>query len=427
MLLDNEFLHYSFLYSTNKAFDNVFRFIITLKTTVDGSALQRAVIPAFRRYPYFTVKLITKEGGYDIVYNDNPIIVTEGLKPVCLGTAESNYHFVSVGFSGKEIYIDVYHSLTDAGGITPLAKTLLYYYHKETTGVFPVKKDILTLDDPVSPEEYKNPVADIREYPDKPDWEYHEIKAFNLGEQERHTPDERKLYFLTIPEEQFASYAKEHKGSINTTIAALFAKAVDNCVPEEERAERPVVAGIAISTKKLIGAEKSFANMVALANIEFDSVCDASIEKLNVEGRSQLRKQTELQNILYSLKSRPNLVGYLKSLPDDDTRKNIYYRMILRLKARDSFFVSYLGKQDWSSLDDDVDSIFAVSEADNHSMEINLYAVSGKFCIAMAQNFGSDAYIKSFLTLLDDEGISYQAEGPSELILPSVRTTEQSC
>ena len=63
--------------------------------------------------------------------------------------------------------------------------------------------------------------------------------------------------------------------------------------------------------------------MVALANIEFDSVCDASIEKLNEEGRSQLRKHTELQNILYSLKSRPNLVGYLKSLPDDDTRKDI--------------------------------------------------------------------------------------------------------
>lgn len=208
MLLDNEFLHYSFLYSTNKAFDNVFRFIIKLKTAVDGSALQRAVIPAFRRYPYFTVKLITKDSGYDVVFNDNPIKVTEGPKPVCLGTYESNFHFVSVGFSGKEIHIDVYHSLTDAGGITPLAKTLLYYYHKETTGVYPSKKDILTLDDPVSPEEYKNPVADIREYPDKPDWEYHEIKAFNLGSQDRNTPDKRKLYFITIPEDRFASYAK---------------------------------------------------------------------------------------------------------------------------------------------------------------------------------------------------------------------------
>ena len=60
-------------------------------------------------------------------------------------------------------------------------------------------------------------------------------------------------------------------------------------------------------------------------------------------------------------------------------------------------------------------------------MEINLYAVSGKFCIAMAQNFGSDAYFKSFLRVLDDACISYQAEGPSELILPSVRTTERSC
>ena len=119
---------------------------------------------------------------------------------------------------------------------------------------------------------------------------------------------------------------------------------------------------------KCIGAEKSFANMVALANIEFDSVCDASIEKLNEEGRFQLRKHTELQYILYSLKSRPKLVGYLKSLAEDDTRKDIYYSMILRLKVRGSFFVSYLGKQEWSTLDDVVDSIFAVSEAHNHSL-----------------------------------------------------------
>lgn len=42
--------------------------------------------------------------------------------------------------------------------------------------------------------------------------------------------------------------------------------------------------------------------------------------------------------------------------------------MILRMKARDTFFVSYLGKQDWSSLEDDIDSIFVISEADNHSM-----------------------------------------------------------
>ena len=179
-----------------------------------------------------------------------------------------------------------------------------------------------------------------------------------------------------------------------------------------------------MSTKKLIGAENSYANMVALANIEFDSIDGLSIENLNKEGRIQLKKQTELQNILYSIKSRPNLVAYLKNLPNDDERKDLYYKMILRMKARNSFFVSYLGKQNWKALENDIDSIFVVSEADTHSMEINLYAVNGKFCIAMAQNFGTSKYIKAFLSVLDNENIHYQLEGFNDIILPSVKTTE---
>lgn len=54
--------------------------------------------------------------------------VIHSSSPIVLGTEETNYHFVSIGCSGKEIYIDVYHSLTDASGITPLSKTLMYYF-----------------------------------------------------------------------------------------------------------------------------------------------------------------------------------------------------------------------------------------------------------------------------------------------------------
>ena len=194
----------------------------------------------------------------------------------------------------------------------------MYYYHFETTGEYPDKTDILTLDDPISPKEYKNPVEDIKEYPDKPDYEYHEIKAYNLGLRDYDTPNEKKIYLITISEDQFADYAKAHKGSINTTIATLFTIAVNQCVSTTERNSQPIVPGIAMSTKKLIGAENSYANMVALANIEFDSIDGLSIENLNKEGRIQLKKQTELQNILYSIKSRPNLVAYLKNLPNDD-------------------------------------------------------------------------------------------------------------
>lgn len=422
MLLCNEFLHYSFLYSTNIAFNNVFRLVIRLKTEVDYDALKRASKTAFKRYPYFCVKLVKKGDCYDVVFNDRDVKVIHSSSPIVLGTEEANCHFVSIGCSGKAIYIDVYHSLTDASGITPLSKTLMYYYHYETTGKYPEKRDILTLDDIVTEKETSDPVSYIKEYPEKADYEYHEIKAFNLGTKDENTLDQRKLYLVKIPEETFMTYVKEHKGSVNTTIASLFAKAVDRCSFEEKE---KIVAGIAMSTKRLIRAEKSYANMVALANIEFPEMIEnLSIEELNREARIDLSEQTKEQNILYSIKKRPNLVAYLKALPDDDSRKDVYYKMILRMKARDTFFVSYLGKQDWSSLEDDIDSIFVISEADNHSMEINLYAVGGNFCIAMAQNFGLKDYMESFLSLLSGEGIPYSVEDPVDLSLPLVRTTE---
>lgn len=423
MLLDNEFLHYSFLYSTNSSFNNVFWLIIRLKKEVDTEALKRASSVAFTRYPYLKVKLVSSPDGYDVVFNDKDVSVTPSSKMPILGTEDANHHYVSLGYNGKEILVDVYHSLTDASGITPFAKTLMYYYHYEITGRYPEKRDIKTIFDPQEKEETENPVSKIKEYPEKADYSYHEIKAFNLGKRDKDTFDQRKLYLVKIPEESLMTYVKEHKGSVNTTIASLFAKAIERCIGKEEKAE--IVEGIAMSTKKLIGAEKSYANMVALDNIEFPHLLgDYSIDELNKEDRIQLSEQAKEQNILYSIKTRPSLVSYLKALPDDKSRKEVYYKMILRMKSRDSFFISYLGKQDWSSLEDDIDSIFVISEADNHSMEINLYAACGNFCIAMAQNFGLCDYTESFLSLLSAEGIPFSMEGPTELSLPLVRTTE---
>ncbi|MGN1190995.1 MAG: hypothetical protein ACI4SL_11450 [Candidatus Ornithospirochaeta sp.] len=100
----------------------------------------------------------------------------------------------------------------------------MFYYHYETTGCYPGKGDIETLSDKIRKEETMDPTSNITDYPEKPDYEYHEIKAYNIGSKDKETNEEKKLYFLMIPEESFMSYVKSHNGRVNTTIHFEFRK-----------------------------------------------------------------------------------------------------------------------------------------------------------------------------------------------------------
>ncbi|HAG68647.1 MAG TPA: hypothetical protein DCL38_01580 [Lachnospiraceae bacterium] len=80
------------------------------------------------RYPYFSVRLRTKEESYVLEENEKPFVISEDGTPKCLNSKESNEHLLAFAFKGNRIFIDVSHFIADGNGIAPVTQTLLYYY-----------------------------------------------------------------------------------------------------------------------------------------------------------------------------------------------------------------------------------------------------------------------------------------------------------
>ena len=101
---------------------------VRMKDDISGNALKLALDRALVRYPYFTRKLVEKDGTFYLVQNPLPFILEETADLHSLGSAEVNYHLIDVTYEQKSIYIAYDHGLCDGRGIMPFVKTLVYYY-----------------------------------------------------------------------------------------------------------------------------------------------------------------------------------------------------------------------------------------------------------------------------------------------------------
>lgn len=419
MLLNNRFMHYSFLYATNDNFHNVFRIIINMKEEIQEEMLQKAVNMAIRRYPYFSIRVVRKENGYDVVENDKPIVVYKGFKPPYLGTDETNGHFMAVGYEKKSLFIDCYHSLTDGNGVTPFAKTLLYYYLCEKTGEQLDPSGINRVEDPVEDDEICDPVSKIQDFPEQPFYEYEPEEPFHLGELTRDSEGKETTHYIKIDEKSFMEYSKTNDGTPNATLTAMFYKALLKHHPE---IEKPIVAGVAMTTRSALNVDKSYGNLVALLNLKYTSKLKKfDLLKLGTMGRGMMLLQSQPENVLYGIRNREKLINYLDSLPTDEARQQAYYAMILKMKAMDTFFVSYTGKKNWGAVEAFIDSLYVISPNGSNCFGVNVYAMNKTFDIAVNQSFESDIYVKSFMEMLEEEKILFSYEGKGSMELPRVK------
>lgn len=422
MFLDNSFMHDSFLYATNSSFHNVFRIIICMKEEVQGEVLQYAVNRAIKRYPYFAIKVEKHETGYDIVKNEKPIVVYRGFQAPCLGTLETNDHFIAVGYEGSHLFIDCYHSLTDGAGVTPFAKTLVYYYLCEAMGEQLDVSGINLEEDPIAPDEFCDPTVRIETYPEQPFYEYKGEEPFHLGDATRDSEGRETTYYLKIHEKSFMEHAKSNDSTPNAALAAIFYQALLQHHPD---VKAPIVAGVAMTTRPALHMENSAANLVSLLNLKYTpNMKDFDLMKLGTLGRGMMLLQAQTENVLFGIKNRKKLVEYLDALPSDEARQQAYYAMILRMKAMDTFFISYTGKKDWGAVEPYIDGLYVLSPNGANCFGVNVYAINGAFSVAVNQSFASDIYVKSVMEILDREGILYSYEGNSNMELPEVKVIE---
>ena len=123
-------------YEYSKIFAFTVRIRVRLKDRIDGEILEDAAKKAFKRFPYFNKKvMIDEEGGYVLLDNDKPIVVTkESPKPVVLGGNDANDQFFLITYEDRDIFFNFSHCFCGGFGAMFWIKTTLWQYLSDKTG-----------------------------------------------------------------------------------------------------------------------------------------------------------------------------------------------------------------------------------------------------------------------------------------------------
>ena len=148
------------VYETTVLNPHTFRVTVKTKDMVEQSVLEEAVAKTMKRYPYFAMQIDKGENEIFFADNPRPMIVLHRDDPPVLGSEEVNGHLLNISWWKNKIHIDVYHALTDGGGIYPMIKTLLYYYCSSYYEMDLSTDGSRLSDDPVDPKEA--PPVEIR-------------------------------------------------------------------------------------------------------------------------------------------------------------------------------------------------------------------------------------------------------------------------
>ena len=151
------------LYQSEKMFSHTVRIHVRMKDEVDIAVLDKAVNTAMKRYPYFAVRVaLDDEGGYVLHPNDKKIVVMGTAKKLPrLGSKAVNGHLIYADCEGKDIYLNISHTMCGGKGFQPWVMTTIWEYVKEKYNVLPDAPEIWKPDSEVLPGETAEPTMEM--------------------------------------------------------------------------------------------------------------------------------------------------------------------------------------------------------------------------------------------------------------------------
>lgn len=385
------------------------RIKVILNQEIEPEVLKSAAPKAFARFPYYRKKVAYDEkGGILLLDNDAQIVVTKDDHPIILGTAESNGLFFLVSYEDNVVYFNFCHNFCGACGAMWWVKATLWQYFKDL-GYDLDPKGILTPDTPIDPAESALP--DTSSLPlDEP-----------LGNQEApfepfspmsdyfdfmKNPNAIDGYYpLFIPKKDLMAFAKGNDGSPNSILSALLFKMCTRVFPEQKGFE----SRIACNYRAEVGCPNTHSDLVRTFPVYYRAeMKDWPIDKISTVTRTQMYLQMQPE---YSFQWHREVEAFRKQIDalegieakSDFALKN---SPVVRAGAKSTFCVSYVGKIDWGDLAPFLKGVFTITPG-NIMLEVN--ATEKDFCISFQTVRQDGEYIKEFLKLLDEEGISYEA------------------
>ncbi len=411
------------IYETSEADPHTYRLTIKLKDLVDGEVLRQAVDLTMQRYPYFCVRLCAGEDGLYFEDNPEPVPVFLGKGRIVLGSEETSGHLMAFCYWKNRLYIDVYHGLTDGGGIGPLIKTLLYYYCSLYYGVQLSDEDIRLADSPMLPGEWEDPALKILPAERAglvTKWQQPAFQLENGGI--AHMMPCALVYNLRIPEKEFMRFNISNDGSPATITALLLARAIDMLHPE---AELPTVIAMCVNQRKALRApfaHQSLVGDVRMPYLDRMKSMPFSIQATCFRGMVTLQSDNDM--VLDEIRDYQALMAHLEMLDSQEARKACCVQRMMDLSRCITATVSYVGKASLGEAEryiQEYEALPSTALPSTHvPLTIEMSAINGYFFLNFIQYFQETDYLNMFIRQLRENEIDYDVLNVAEARYPRI-------
>ncbi|MEY8355584.1 hypothetical protein AALB39_19805 [Lachnospiraceae bacterium 54-53] len=387
---------------------------LRMKDDVGGLSLNRALQKTLLRYPYFTHRMIRKEGDFYLVKNPLPFIAVESAQLRPLGGPQTNHHLIDVTYDKKVIFISFHHGLCDGRGIMPFVRTLIYYYCTEKYGRQFEVQGVRLNGEPLLPGETKEP------------FHFDNLKADRAGMPEIRKngfalPDsvgsvgENRFYRceIKISREDFVKFAKENNGTPAVTAALLLAKAINNLYPEEEQ---PVMCNLASDLRKGIDLENTFKNCVGSVSFPYTK----KLDKMPLSGqaasfREAVADHKKTDNLRKEIIKNAFICDKLDEMHSYKEKKE--WIAFFNHLISNTFLLSYVGPLNLGECEACMESVHMYGSG-TPGLSLQMMSAGEYITLNVMQSFQTDKYIRAFAKVLTETGVDYSLSGLFEFSTP---------
>lgn len=376
---------------------------VRMTDKIRGDYLCRALDKALQRYPYFTSKLVEKNGNFYFEEDKISMVAVKTDQSRILGSISTGYHLLDVTYTANKICVSFHHALCDGRGIKPFIETLIYYYCCLKYNKKLDRGGIRLSDEPLLAGETLEPFGTDFFAVNKDNVFEVSKDGFKLPENAKEKENHYRTE-ITINQPQFIDFAKK----INATPAILLSMLVSNSIkglyPD---ADKPIICSMATDYRHEIGMDYTHKNCVGSIYLPYsDETEKLSLPEQATMYRELVKKQKTSDSVKASLNAQIGLYNKLDTITGlKEKRKMMSFFNDICI---DTYVISYLGQFYLESCRDYIESMHLYSSG-TKGLIINMISVGDCITLDILQHFESDNITKAIMSSLGSIGVEYSA------------------
>ena len=392
-----------------------------LDEPVDPEILQRAADTAFRRFPYFSIRLILHNNEYLLIPNLLPHIVLSGNERVVLGSPDVNYHLAVISCYDDRIVFHFSHCITDGIGRMPLTKSVLYYYLKEKKGIDLDPAGIWLADSELFPDEIGEPLPVRTILKTEPVDLCRIGDAYKPGSIFGSRKKERREFRFHVEENAFMDLCRSFCATPNVLASVLLARASWKLCPQNRK---DVVTGLCVNMRPALQNQHSHLLLLADVPLSFPvSMKDQEMETLCAETRKGIDRQRQTEYIRCLCKKNILEFDRIQKIRTLEQRKKIARAFVHGPEGflSVSYILSYVGRSDLGSLFPYIKAMYtSVDAVPDDGAIIEITTADHKFFFTVLQDFPEDDYIGELIQMLRSFGLAVSEPESGPVMTPLI-------